>query len=116
PMRVLHSRLYPDDDNAARNPPGPERRRHPSLPLGQSLPLRHLPADHRSGEIGGAEATRLIISPQRHRGHREETPHRRGREGYAKVAKEEFWALRAPKSHSLGSRYARLAPSRPSRN
>src|SRR5262249_35034511 len=48
----------------------PKRRPDPSLPVRQSVPLRHLSADRRSGEVGGAETAHRLtpfVLPSRRR-------------------------------------------------
>ena len=49
PVRLLHAGLHPDDAPAAGRAAGSGRRRDQALPVGQPVPLRGLPGDHRGG-------------------------------------------------------------------
>src|SRR5580692_1756028 len=56
-MRLLHPGFCAHGASAAEGTSQPERRRYRSLSLGQSLPLRRLSGNHRSGESRGAAVT-----------------------------------------------------------
>src|SRR2546428_11482723 len=51
-MRLLHTRVHPDDEGASSALSPPDNRRDSPLPVRQSLPLRFLSGYRRSGQDG----------------------------------------------------------------